>query len=52
MWVLIILSHTYMNGDKHFEVAYKTKAECYEALNAAAAHIPNETIRYIGCQEK
>ena len=51
MWVLVIISHTMKHGEKHFEIAYKTKSECYEALNAAAKHIPNETIRYIGCQD-
>lgn len=52
MWILIILSHTFMLGDKHFEAPYKTKQECYEALDAAAKYIPNETILYIGCQNK
>jgi len=49
MWILLVITHTAMNGDRHFETAYKTKDECYEALNVAAKYIPHENIVYVGC---
>ena len=51
MWILVIITFTFMNGEVHKEVPYKSKEECYEALDRAAKYIQQDTIRYIGCSE-
>jgi hypothetical protein len=51
MWILVIITFTFMTDEKHMEVPYKSKEECYEALDRAAKYIQPDTIRYIGCQD-